>query len=323
MEILRIGFCFGKGSISMNLSLLNSLCYSAGWFWCVLFGVYGHSIIASIGAIFLILFQLYCTKIKDIGLYVQDLILVVFTALLGLLLEMFFIQINLIHYANTAKMFPPIWIVFLYPLFSLLINHSLKIIKKNYLISFLFGFLGAPLSYIAGISLGGLTFPYPLLQTWTILGICWGLFLCLITKIANIVEKATAETLEDRDSKTNLKLLYDGECPICKREICILQKRDIKTKINFIDISSKAFSPLEHNNIDYQTAMSEIHAIDGKGNLLVGIPAFATVYARCQLLVISTLLRIPFIKRILKPLYTLFAKNRLRFTGRMNTNIKK
>jgi len=307
----------------MNLSLLNSLCYTAGWFWCVLFGIHGQSILATIGAVFLILFQLYFTKIKDIALYIQDVLLVIFSVPLGILLEIFFIQINLIHYANTTKILPPIWIVLLYPLFSLLFNHSLKIIKKNYLASFLFGFLGAPISYIAGISLGGLTFPYPLLTTWIMIGICWGLFLCLLTKIANIVEKATAETLEDRDSKTNLKLLYDGECPICKREICILQKKGNHSKIKFVDISSKEFSPFENNNIDYNTAMSQIHAIDGKGNLLVGIPAFATVYARCQLLVTSTLLRIPFIKMTLKPLYTLFAKKRLWLTGRMNTNIKK
>ena len=307
----------------MNLSLLNSLCYTTGWFWCVLFGIHGQSIVATIGAVSLILFQLYCTKIKDTALYIQDVLLVIFSVPLGALLEIFFIQTNLIHYANTTKMLPPIWIVFLYPLFSLLLNHSLKIIKKNYLASFLFGFLGAPLSYIAGISLGGLTFPYPLLPTWIMIGVCWGLFLCLLTKIANIVEKATLETLTDRDSETNLKLLYDGECPICKREICILQKKDSQTKIKFIDISSKKFSPFENNNIDYNTAMSQIHAIDCKGNLLVGLPAFAAVYARCQLLVTSTLLRIPFIKRTLKPLYTLFAKKRLWLTGRMNTNIKK
>lgn len=307
----------------MNLSLLNSLCYTIGWFWCVLFGIHDQSILATIGAVFLILFQLYCTKIKDIALYIQDVLLVIFSVPLGALLEMFLIQTSFIYYANTTGMLPPIWIVFLYPLFSLLLNHSLKIIKKNYLVSFLLGFLGAPLSYIAGNSLGGLTFPYPLLQTWILIGICWGLFLCLLTKIAIIVEKATAETLEDRDSKTNLKLLYDGECPICKREICILQKKESQSKIKFVDISSKEFWPFENNNIDYNTAMSQIHAIDGKGNLLVGIQAFATVYARCQLLVISTLLRIPFIKRVLKPLYTLFAKKRLWMTGRMNTNIKK
>ncbi|MDP1880069.1 MAG: DUF2878 family protein [Parachlamydiaceae bacterium] len=307
----------------MNLSILNSLCYLVGWFWCVLFGIYGHFILASIGAVFLILLQLYCAKIKDIGLYIQDLLLVVFIFPLGVLLEIFFMQTNLIHYVNTDKMVPPIWIVFLYPLFSLLINHSLRIIKKNYLSSFLFGFLGAPLSYLAGISLGGLTFSYSLIQTWIMIGISWGLFLCLLTKIANIVEKATTETLEDRDSKTNFKLLYDGECPICKREICILQKKDIQKTVKFIDISSKDFSQFDNNNIDYNTAMSQIHAIDANGNRLVGIPAFATVYARCQLLVVSTLLRIPFIKIILKPLYILFAKNRLWFTGRMNTNIKK
>lgn len=307
----------------MNLSLLNSVCYTVGWFWCVLFGIHNQWILATIGAVFLILFQLYCTKIKDIGLYIQDLLLVVFSIPLGALLELFFIQTSLIHYVNTTEMLPPIWIVLLYPLFSLLFNHSLKIIKKNYLASFLLGFLGAPLSYIAGISLGGLTFPYPLLQTWIMIGICWGLFLCLLAKIANIIEKAAEETLEDQNSKNDLKLLYDGECPICKREVCILKKKDSLTKIKFIDISSKEFSPLENNNIDYNTAMSQIHAIDGKGNLLVGIPAFAAVYARCQLLVTSTLLRISFIKSVLKPLYTLFAKKRLWITGRMNNNIKK
>lgn len=307
----------------MSLSLLNSFCYTAGWFWCVLFGIQGHSLLATVGAVFLISFQLYCTKIKDIGLYIQDVLLVGFSVPLGAILEVFFTQTNFIQYANSNKIFPPIWIVCLYPLFSLLLNHSLKLIKKNYLVSFLLGFLGAPLSYIAGISLGGLTFPYPLLQTWIMIGICWGLLLCLLTKIANSVEKATAETLEDRDSKTNIELLYDGECPICKREICILQKKDSQTKINFVDISSKEFLPLKHNNIDYNTAMSQIHAFDGKGNLLVGIPAFATVYARCQLLITSTLLRLPFIKNVLKPFYTLFAKNRLRITGRINTNLKK
>lgn len=307
----------------MNLSLLNSLCYTVGWFWCVLFGIHGQSIVATIGAVFLILFQLYCTKIKDIALYIQDVLLIIFSIPLGALLEIFFIQMNLIEYATTSKMLPPIWIVLLYPLFSLLLNHSLKIIKKNYLTSFLFGFLGAPLSYVAGISLGGLTFPYPLLQTWIMIGICWGLFLCLLAKIANSVEKATAETLEDRDAMNNLKLLYDGECPICKREICFLQKKNIQNKVNFIDISAKEFSSFENNNIDYNTAMSQIHAIDSKGNLLVGIAAFAAVYASCQQLVISTLLRIPFLKIILKPLYSLFAKKRLWLTGRLNSNIKK
>lgn len=306
----------------MNLSLLNSLCYTTGWFWCVLFGIHGHSVVAIIGACFLILLQLYCTKRKDLSLYIQDVLLVIFSVPLGTLLELFFIQTNLIHYVNTTSILPPIWIVLLYPLFSLLLNHSLKIIKRNYLASFSFGFLGAPLSYIAGLSLGGLTFPYPLPQTWIMIGICWGVFLCLLAKIGNIIEKAAEETLEDRNSNITLRFLYDGECPICKREICFLQKKGTQSKLKFVDISAQEFSSLENNDIDYNTAMSQIHAIDGNGNVLVGLPAFAAVYARCRFLLLSTILRIPFLQIILKPLYTLFAKKRLWITGRTNPQIK-
>lgn len=173
----------------MNVSLLNSLCYTIGWCWCVFFGVHGQSIVATIGAVFLILFQLYWTKIKNIDLYIQDLLLVIFSIPLGALLEIFFIKTNLIHYSKTATILPPIWIILLYPLFSLLLNHSLKIIKKNYIASFFLGCVGAPLSYITGNSIGGLTFPHPLIQTLIILGICWGLFLSLLIKISNIIEE--------------------------------------------------------------------------------------------------------------------------------------
>lgn len=304
----------------MVQSAINSLCYTLGWFWCVLFGIHGQPIIAVIGAVLLIIIQLYCTKIKDIGLYIQDLLLAMISIPLGILLEIFFIQTTLIHYIHSNEITPPIWIVCLYPLFSLLLNHSLNIIKKNYLRSFLVGLLGAPLSYIAGASLGGVTFIYPLFQTWIIIGISWGVFLCILTKTADIIRKASEKTLAESQSDENLKLLYDGECPICKREICILQNRDKKSKVSFVDISSKQYSKYDNNSLDYKTAMSEIHAIDSKGNLLVGIPAFAAVYAKCQLLVISTLLRIPFIEMTLRPLYKLFARNRLFITGRSNVN---
>lgn len=138
-----------------------------------------------------------------------------------------------------------------------------------------------------------------------------------------IIEKATKETLQDLDKENTLKLLYDRQCPICAKEICILRKKDKEAKINFVDISSKAFSPSDHNNIDYNKAMSQIHAIDHQGNILIGVPAFAALYARCNLLITSTLLRISFVKFALTPLYTLFAKNRLWITGRADTKSKK
>lgn len=307
----------------MNLALLTSVCFTAGWFWVVIFGARGESPLAVLGGAFFVLFQLYVVKIKDIGLYIQDLLLVVFSLPLGVFLETFFIQAGLLHYPNTGSILPPIWVVSIYPLSFLLLNHSVKAIKRNYFMSFVVGFLAAPLNYAAESYLGGVTFLYSSLQTLTIIGVCWGIFLCLFSKIANIIAKAAGETLADRDSGNTLKLLYDGECPICNREICVLRKKDSRFKIRFLDISSKDFKPSENNDIDWKTAMSQIHAIDSEGNLLVGIKAFAAVYARCQLLIISTLMRIPFIESLLKPLYHLFAKNRLLMTGRSDANSKK
>ena len=198
-------------------------------------------------------------------------------------------------------------------------NHSLKFIKKSYILAFLFG-LAAPLSYFSGLSLGGLTFSYSPIQTAIIIGIFWGLFLAIVSKAANIIEKGTKETLEDRDGNNHFRLLYDGKCPICNREICMLKKNNHQNKIEFIDITSEEFLLLKNENIDYKTAMSQIHLIDGKGKILVALDAFAVVYANCKMPIISTLLRIHFIKMLLNPLYKLFARSR--YWLRKKSNLK-
>ncbi len=294
----------------MNSSVLNSICYTIGWFWCVLFGIYKHSWLALMGAVVLIVFQLYYTKKKNLSLYIQDTILVFFSIPLGIFLEILFILTGTIDYPNSIKFFPPIWIVLLYPLFSLVLNHSLQFLKKKYLLTFIFGCLAAPFSYFSGLSLGGLTFSYSPIITAIIIGIFWGVFLSILSKMASLIEKATRDMFAVRDGNHHFKLLYDGQCPICSREVCALRKRNHLNKVHFIDINSQEFALLNHKKIDYKTAMAQIHAIDNQGNILVGLAAFAAVYANCKMPIISTLLHIQFIKFVLTPFYKLFAKSR-------------
>jgi hypothetical protein len=170
----------------MYISLLNSTCYTLGWFWCVYCGIYVHPFLAFSGGILLIVLQLFITKLFEPNLYSSDLVLALSATLLGILLEMVFISIGIVHYAGAYSIFPPIWIIPLYPLFALVINHSLKLIKKSYLLAFLLGFAGAPLSYIAGQKLGGLTFGYSDPTIWMMIGICWGVILCLLAKIGRM-----------------------------------------------------------------------------------------------------------------------------------------
>lgn len=300
----------------MNLSMLNSFLYTAGWFWSVIIASHRMRFLAFLGSFILILIALHFAKRESLKVYMNDLLLSLFSIPLGFLLETVFIQLGVLHYVNSSFNFPPLWIVLLYPLFSLLINHSLWFLKDNVILSFLFGFCFAPLSYIAGNSLDGLTFAYPLPITFLIIGIFWGFFLVFLTKLAKVIEKGVDKTFYDMNSNETIDLLYDGDCPLCNREICYLKTKENKEKLKFVDIASKDFSVSKYKGLDYETAMSQMHGVDSQGNLLVGLDAFAVVYAKSQLILMATILNLPFLRIILDPLYRAFAKNRLWITGR-------
>ena len=44
-----------------------------------------------------------------------------------------------------------------------------------------------------------------------------------------------------------IKLLYDGECPLCLREVNFLQKKDAgRGKVAFVDIAADDYNPEEN-----------------------------------------------------------------------------
>ena len=50
-----------------------------------------------------------------------------------------------------------------------------------------------------------------------------------------------------------IKMLYDGDCPLCMREVNMLKKRDKdQHKIGFVDISSPDYIPANNAGISYE-----------------------------------------------------------------------
>ena len=48
-------------------------------------------------------------------------------------------------------------------------------------------------------------------------------------------------------------MLYDGDCPLCMREVNMLRKRDKdQNKIGFVDISSPEYSARDNAGISYE-----------------------------------------------------------------------
>jgi len=62
----------------------------------------------------------------------------------------------------------------------------------------------------------------------------------------------SADTLENstRSPSWKIKLLYDGECPLCLREVNFLQKQDAgRGLVAFVDIAAENYNPEENGGI--------------------------------------------------------------------------
>lgn len=113
----------------------------------------------------------------------------------------------------------------------------------------------------------------------------------------------------------DLKLLYDGDCPLCSREVAMLRRRDGRARIRFEDISATDFDATRYG-LDQQTVMARIHAVLPDGRVIEGMEVFRRAYAAVGLGWLIAPSRWPGIGRLFDAAYRSFARNRLRWTGR-------
>ncbi|MEQ9672314.1 thiol-disulfide oxidoreductase DCC family protein [Coleofasciculus sp. G2-EDA-02] len=114
-----------------------------------------------------------------------------------------------------------------------------------------------------------------------------------------------------------IKLLYDGECPLCLREVHFLQQRDGgRGLVEFVDIADESYNPEDHSGIDYETAMGRIHGILPDGKIIKDIEVFRTVYEILGMGWIYAPTRLPILNILANQIYTIWANLRLKLTGR-------
>ncbi|KAK7317207.1 hypothetical protein RJT34_01230 [Clitoria ternatea] len=114
-----------------------------------------------------------------------------------------------------------------------------------------------------------------------------------------------------------IKMLYDGDCPLCMREVNMLRERNSSYgTIKFVDISSDDYSPEENQNLDYQTVMGRIHAILSDGTVVTDVEAFRKLYEHVGLGWVYAITKYEPIAKIADSIYGVWAKYRLQITGR-------
>jgi predicted DCC family thiol-disulfide oxidoreductase YuxK len=111
------------------------------------------------------------------------------------------------------------------------------------------------------------------------------------------------------------EVFFDGECPLCRREIDVLQRLDKRERVRFTDIAAAGFEP-ESLGLTHAQLMARIHGRTADGELVEGVEVFRRLYAAVGFERMVALTRLPGVRSVLDAAYTLFAQNRLRLTGR-------
>ncbi|MEL6927165.1 MAG: DUF393 domain-containing protein [Cyanobacteria bacterium J06600_6] len=114
-----------------------------------------------------------------------------------------------------------------------------------------------------------------------------------------------------------IKLLYDGECPLCVREVNFLTKKDGgRGIVKFVDIADQDYSPEENGGVDFVTAMGVIHAVLPDGSIIKNVEVFRQVYEQLGMGWVYGITKIPLVGNLADWLYGIWANWRLKITGR-------
>ena len=113
-----------------------------------------------------------------------------------------------------------------------------------------------------------------------------------------------------------LTILFDGGCPLCKREVHFLQSRAQKGYLSFIDINSSDFSLDFKYGISNKQAMERIHAFKSDGSVIMDIKVFQEAYSLIGLGWIYAPTKFAILDKFIEFIYGLCAKYRLKITFR-------
>jgi predicted DCC family thiol-disulfide oxidoreductase YuxK len=116
-------------------------------------------------------------------------------------------------------------------------------------------------------------------------------------------------------SNWQIEVFYDGACPLCRREINFLRRRDKHQNILATDISEETFEP-SCIGIPMSDLMDHIHGRSADGTILKGVDVFRQLYSAVGFGWIIPITRLPGIRHVLDAAYDVFARNRLRLTNR-------
>lgn len=130
---------------------------------------------------------------------------------------------------------------------------------------------------------------------------------------------SSANKVDSAGDTYEVEVFYDGDCPLCMREIAWLKRFDKHQRIVFTNIAAAEFSASDVD-VPFDKLMARIHGRLPDGTIIEGVEVFRRLYAAVGWTLPVAASRLPGVRQVLDIGYGVFARNRLRFTGRCSAD---
>ena len=146
---------FQQSKAIMNTHMLvNFVLFQLGWFACVLGAAAGMPWSGSLLVLGIIGYHVY--RVADAG---TELHLMLLVLLIGFSWDSLLVALGFLQFSSGVfhSSLAPHWILAMWALFATTLNVSMAWLKGRYVLAGLFGLVGGPMAYYAGLKLGAVS----------------------------------------------------------------------------------------------------------------------------------------------------------------------
>ena len=111
-----------------------------------------------------------------------------------------------------------------------------------------------------------------------------------------------------------VEVFYDGLCPVCQREIRLLQRLDKRRNLHLIDFAAPDFDPAQYG-LELSDLVSRMYVKDREGVLHEGLDSFPVMWDAVGQGWLWGWTRTPGLRQLGLAGYALFRRVRPRFSG--------
>lgn len=169
----------------LSSSVTNVVLYQVGWFGCVLAAAAGRPVLSAMAALVPAALHLVLARQRQI-----EAVLLIGAGLLGLVVDTVTVRTGILGFDTRLgpEGIAPLWIVALWAQFGMTLRYCFGWLSGRYALASALGFVGGPLSFLAGARLGAVEISQPTLESLFFLGLMWAVALPVLTAAADLLD---------------------------------------------------------------------------------------------------------------------------------------